>query len=96
LEDKFKVSAYQLIKRNSWFIYIDIEIISPNFYTMNENSDSGTPKTTSNGLSSDKKTDKVSNVRSKNALMKLKSYVVALRVWSLSASMLPTILGKLI
>jgi hypothetical protein len=61
---------------------------------MNENSDSGTPNTTSNGLSSDKKTDEVSSVRSKNVLIKLKSYVVALRVWSLSASMLPTILGN--
>lgn len=30
----------------------------------------------------------------KNALMKLKSYLIALRVWSLSASIIPTILGR--
>lgn len=63
---------------------------------MYENSDStAAPATTSNGLGSDKKTDSAANVRSNSsALMKLKSYVVALRVWSLSASMLPTILGE--
>lgn len=63
---------------------------------MYENSDStAAPTTTSNGLGSDKKTDIAGNVRSNSsALMKLKSYVVALRVWSLSASMLPTILGE--
>ncbi|XP_070489967.1 ubiA prenyltransferase domain-containing protein 1 homolog [Chironomus tepperi] len=32
----------------------------------------------------------------KNALMKLKSYLIALRVWSLSASIIPTILGAAI
>lgn len=65
--------------------------------TMHENSDtSAAPKTTTNGVGSDKKTDSAPpTVRcSSNALMKLKSYVVALRVWSLSASMLPTILGE--
>lgn len=64
---------------------------------MYENSATGaTPTTASNGLGSDKKTDSASTVRcNSSALMKLKSYVVALRVWSLSASMLPTILGEL-
>lgn len=32
----------------------------------------------------------------RNALIKLKSYLIALRVWSLSASIIPTILGELI
>lgn len=32
---------------------------------------------------------------SRNSLIKLKSYLIALRVWSLSASIIPTILGKL-
>lgn len=31
-----------------------------------------------------------------NFLIKLKSYLIALRVWSLSASIIPTILGELI
>lgn len=31
-----------------------------------------------------------------NVLTKLKAYLIALRVWSLSASIIPTILGKFI
>lgn len=47
-----------------------------------------TASTTTNQLKSD---DKQYN---KNALMKFKSYLIALRVWSLSASIIPTILGR--
>lgn len=51
--------------------------------------------TGSNGTSTAaKKTDESSSPTSKNALMKLKSYLIALRGWSLSASIIPTILGK--
>ena len=42
-----------------------------------------------------KSDDQQHHPSSKNALMKLKSYLIALRVWSLSASIIPTILGKL-
>lgn len=55
----------------------------------------GKSTTGSNGTSAVKKTDETSSPTSKNALMKLKSYLIALRVWSLSASIIPTILGKL-
>lgn len=48
----------------------------------------------SNGTSAVKKTDESSSPTSKNRLMKLKSYLIALRGWSLSASIIPTILGK--
>lgn len=50
--------------------------------------------TGSNGNGTAAKTDEPSSPTSKNALMKLKSYLIALRVWSLSASIIPTILGK--
>jgi hypothetical protein len=46
-----------------------------------------------NGNSSDTKSQD-QQPQSKNALMKLKSYLIALRVWSLSASIIPTILGE--
>lgn len=49
-----------------------------------------TTRTSGNGIKTD--TDKTAT--NKNALMKLKSYLIALRVWSLSASIIPTILGK--
>lgn len=48
----------------------------------------------SNGTSAAKKTDESLSPTSKNRLMKLKSYLIALRGWSLSASIIPTILGK--
>lgn len=41
-----------------------------------------------------KKTEEQPNKLIKNSLIKLKSYLIALRVWSLSASIIPTILGK--
>lgn len=48
-----------------------------------------------NGTSAAKQTEDLTIPTSKNAPMKLKSYLIALRVWSLSASIIPTILGKL-
>lgn len=47
-----------------------------------------------NGTSSDTKSDDKSSPPNKNTLMKLKSYLIALRVWSLSASIIPTVLGE--
>lgn len=52
-------------------------------------------KPSGNGITSEAKTESSSRHANKNALMKLKSYMFALRVWSLSASIIPTILGKL-
>lgn len=52
---------------------------------------------TSNSINSEefKKTDEERpNILIRNSLIKLKSYLIALRVWSLSASIIPTILGK--
>lgn len=51
-------------------------------------------RTGSNGVSSATKSDEAASPTKKNALMKLKSYLIALRVWSLSGSIIPTILGK--
>lgn len=50
---------------------------------------------TSNNISSaDVDSKKSEQKTSKNVLIKLKSYLIALRVWSLSASIIPTILGE--
>jgi hypothetical protein len=43
------------------------------------------------GVNNVKKSDQ--NIK-RNVLIKLKSYLIALRVWSLSASIIPTILGE--
>lgn len=62
---------------------------------MYENQNTFGVRTSANGTNSDPKTDEsISPTTNKNALMKLKSYLIALRVWSLSASIIPTILGK--
>jgi hypothetical protein len=61
---------------------------------MNENQNTTVLRANVNGTSSEKKTDESKNPPNTNALMKLKSYLIALRVWSLSASIIPTILGK--
>ena len=58
-----------------------------------------TATTKRNGTTSTNSTDQLKSDdkqhNKKNALMKFKSYLIALRVWSLSASIIPTILGKL-
>lgn len=53
-----------------------------------------TNRTGVNGISNETKTQESTSPTNKNALMKLKSYLIALRVWSLSASIIPTILGE--
>lgn len=61
---------------------------------MNEDRNEIGRRAGANGTSSDTKTDESISPPNKNALMKLKSYLIALRVWSLSASIIPTILGE--
>lgn len=62
---------------------------------MHENQNSVGVRANANGKSGETKTsDESSSPPNKNALMKLKSYLIALRVWSLSASIIPTILGE--
>jgi hypothetical protein len=61
---------------------------------MNENQNTTVLRTKTNGTSSETKTDETKSPPNTNVLMKLKSYLIALRVWSLSASIIPTILGK--
>ncbi|KAG5673570.1 hypothetical protein PVAND_003608 [Polypedilum vanderplanki] len=71
----------------------------------------GTSSTTAAGTSSSSSTPPTSSIKTEltaateetnyskhktNALIKLKSYLIALRVWSLSASIIPTILGAAI
>jgi hypothetical protein len=52
--------------------------------------------TNANGISNDSKTEKEPKAsgNSKNVLHRFKSYLIALRVWSLSASIIPTVLGE--
>ncbi|CRK86924.1 CLUMA_CG000745, isoform A [Clunio marinus] len=53
-------------------------------------------RTNLNGTSNEVKTEELKSPTNENVLMKLKSYLIALRVWSLSASIIPTILGAAI
>lgn len=57
---------------------------------MNESSNTQTEHSVSNGEINSRK------LRPKSGLMKLSSYVLALRPWSLSASLIPTLLGSTI
>lgn len=48
-----------------------------------------------NGTNSDaRRTDETTSPTNRSALKKLNSYFIALRYWSLSASFIPTVLGK--
>lgn len=55
-----------------------------------------TSKAKTNGTNIERKTEEEpkSSAKNKNVLHRFKSYLIALRVWSLSASIIPTILGK--
>lgn len=61
----------------------------------NQNARSAT-KANANGTSSENKTEEEpkATANNKNVLHRFKSYLIALRVWSLSASIIPTILGE--
>ena len=62
---------------------------------MYENQSSSVIRPNANGTSTETTTEESHSATNKNALMKLKSYLIALRVWSLSGSIIPTILGEL-
>lgn len=51
-------------------------------------------RTRNNGASSANDDIKLEEPSKHTTAIKLKSYLIALRVWSLSASIIPTILGK--
>lgn len=62
---------------------------------MHENQSSVQHRTNTNGTSGEPKSDEsTTSPPNKSYLMKITSYLIALRVWSLSASIIPTILGE--
>lgn len=63
---------------------------------MYENQNASATKANSNGTSNESKTEEEPKTsgKNKNVLHRFKSYLIALRVWSLSASIIPTILGE--
>jgi hypothetical protein len=61
---------------------------------MYENQNVSATKANINGISNDLKTEEEPKPKNKNVLHRFKSYLIALRVWSLSASIIPTVLGE--
>lgn len=62
---------------------------------MYENQNVSATKANANGTSNEIKAEEAKvNAKNKNVLHRFKSYLIALRVWSLSASIIPTVLGE--